>query len=409
MKNNKKLIFLFLGNFTIVLAGMGLFPVLPLYAAQFGATRTEAGLYLTIIYIAITVGSFVPGWLADRVPPRLLFMAVGTAGIPVLVLMGQVRTFWPLVLLTAVAWFCGGVGLALLSVFTGMVADEDKRGKSFSLMALATPLGALIGGAMVSWLLARHDFTVVFWVYGATWLVMPLIGVLALPRQTDSRAAAASGGSKPLPLPLGRTFYLLTVISLLAATAMNIGRFGTTVSMQLLDFSAGAVASTATVSGLVAIPLTFFIGGLSDRLGRKQFLALGYALSAVGVLLLITAVDLWHFWLAATLLLVSRTASDTVSAALATDLLEPAALARGLPLLNGLTRAGGIISFVGAGVAMDYLGVTRLYGLTAVLALVATGQLFFLRRFSAGSNFWQLRRLQKGTAVAQPGADVHPC
>jgi hypothetical protein len=31
--NNKQLSFLFLGNFTIVLAGMGLFPVLPLYAA----------------------------------------------------------------------------------------------------------------------------------------------------------------------------------------------------------------------------------------------------------------------------------------------------------------------------------------------------------------------------------------
>jgi len=98
------------------------------------------------------------------------------------------------------------------------------------------------------------------------------------------------------------------------------------------------------------------------------------------VLLLITASHLWQFWLAATLLLLSRSVGDAVSSALATDLLEPAALSQGLPLLGGLTRAGGIISFVGAGVAMDYLGVTQLYWLTAVLALAAAFQLFLLQR-----------------------------
>ncbi len=379
--NNKQLFYLILGNFTIVLAGMGLFPILPLYATEFGATRTQVGLYLTIIYIAITLGSFVPGWLADKVPPRWLFVAAGITGIPSLVLMGQVQTLWQLVALTAVLWFCGGVGLALISVFTGMVSNARQRGKSFSLLSLTTPLGALVGGTMVSWLLSWQGYVTLFWVYGAIWLVLPLIGLLALPKQ-QKRISNKAKAKRPQPkaAPLGKSFYLLTFISLLAATAMNVGRFGTSISMQLLAFSPGTVASTATVSGLVAIPVTFYIGALSDRLGRKQVLALGYSFSAVGVLLLITAGQLWQFWLAATLLLVSSSVSGAVSAALATDLLEPAALGRGLPLLNGLTRAGGIISFLGAGVAMDYLGVGRLYWFTAVLALAAAFQLFLLQR-----------------------------
>lgn len=382
MKNiNKQLFFLFWGNFTIVLAGMGLFPILPLYAAQFGATRTQTGLYLTIMYIAITLGSFVPGWLAGKVPPRGLFMAAGIAGIPSLVLMGQVQTFWQLVGLTAVLWFCGGVGLALIAVFTGMAANKQQRGKSFGLLSLTVPLGALAGGAMVAWLLSWHDYATLFWVYGTTWLALPLIGLLALPKQqNDTNSPTKEERPQQKTAPLGQTFYLLTFISLVAATAMNVGRFGTTVSMQLLSFSAESVASTATVSGLVAIPVTFYIGALSDRLGRKQILAAGYGLSAVGVLLLITAVHLWQFWLAATLILISRSVSDAVSSALATDLLEPAALSQGLPLLSGLTRAGGIISFVGAGVAMDYLGVMRLYWLTAALALAAAFQLILLQR-----------------------------
>jgi MFS family permease len=379
--NNKQLFFLFFGNFTIVLAGMGLFPILPLYATQFGATQTQVGLYLTLMYVAITLGSFVPGWLASQVPPHWLFVAAGVLGIPCMVLMGQVQSLWPLVGLTAVVWFCGGVGLALIAVFTGIMANKDRRGKSFSLLSLTSPLGSLVGGAMVAWLLTWRDYATLFWVYGAIWLALPLIGWLALPRQHSATAGATSvQRSQPKAAPLGQTFYLLTLISLLAATAINVGRFGTTVSMQLLAFSPGAVASTATVSGLVAIPVIFYIGMLSDRLGRKWMLAVAYSLSAVGVLSLITAVHLWQFWLAASLILVSRSVGDAVSAALATDLLEPAALNRGLPLLNGLTRAGGIISFVGAGLVMDYLGIMQLYWLTAILAIAATGQLLLLQR-----------------------------
>lgn len=379
MSNHKQLTFLFLGSFVILLAGMGLFPILPLVAMEYGATRTEAGLFLTILYVAITVGSFTPGWLAGWVSRRAQFSAAGLIGIVGLVLMGQVTTFWGLVGATAVAWFSGGVGLALISVFTALAAGEKRRGRSFGLMALATPLGSLLGGFFVGALLTWRDYATLFHAFAVIWLALPLIGIFGLPRQ-DSLRSAAAGPVRQARQPLGVTFYTLGLISLLAAVAVNVGRFGTTVSMQALDFSADAVASTAAISGLVTMPIVLSIGALSDRLGRKQFLALGYLLSAVAVAVLLTAVHLWQFWLAATLVLVSRSVSDSVSAALAADLLEPAAVARGLPLLNGLVRAGGIVSFVGAGWVMDGWGTWALYGITAVFALAAALQLFSLRR-----------------------------
>lgn len=248
---NKEQYFLFLGSFIILFAGMGLFPILPVYGAQFGASSTEAGLYLTIIYVALSAGSFLPGWLAGRVSGKTLFVAAGAAGIPALALMGQVTAFWPLVLLTTVVWFSGGINLALISVYTGQAAHEAERGKSFSLLVLATPLGALIGGV------------------------------------------------------------------------------------------------------------------------------------TVGVVILLTALHVWHFWVAATLLLVSRCVSEAVSSALVTDLLPPASLAKGLPWLNGVVRAGGIISFVGAGAVIDHFGVMALYGVTAALALMAIVQLGWLNGRSA--------------------------
>jgi MFS family permease len=380
MSNNKHLAVLFLGSFVILLAGMGLFPILPLVAGQYGATRTEAGLFLTILYVAITAGSFTPGWLAGRISRRAQFIAAGLIGIPGLALMGQVTTFWGLVGVTAVVWYSGGVGLALISVFTALAAGEKKRGRSFGLMSLATPLGSLVGGVFVSALLAWRDYATLFGAFAIIWLSLPLIGLFGLPAESNELRVATTGRRKQAKQPLGPTFYTLGLISLVAAVAVNVGRFGATVSMQTLGFSADAVASTAAISGLVTIPIVLSISTLSDQMGRKRFLALGYLLSAVAVAVLLTAVHLWHFWLAATLVLVSRSVSDSVSAALATDLLEPATVARGLPLLNGLNRAGGIVSFVSAGLVMDGLGTWALYGITAVLALAAAFQLAQLKR-----------------------------
>src|SRR6266496_2868342 len=43
---------------------MGLFPLLPLYAARFGATRTDIGVFYEVVYIASTAGVLGTGWLA---------------------------------------------------------------------------------------------------------------------------------------------------------------------------------------------------------------------------------------------------------------------------------------------------------------------------------------------------------
>jgi hypothetical protein len=86
--------------------------------------------------------------------------------------------------------------------------------------------------------------------------------------------------------------------------------------------------------------------------------------------------------------------------------LEPAALSRGLPLLNGLTRSGGIISFVGAGLVMDYLGIIQLYWLTAILALVATGQLLLLQHNSCQPL---LPRLAEAFLGRKPALGREPC
>lgn len=372
---NKLLLYLFFSSALVPFVGMGLLPILPLYAVQFGATPTAVGLYYALMYLASLMAVLLTDRLARWLTYKGAFIVAGTLGIPLTLLMGQVTTFWQLVLLTAALWFFGTVVMTLVSVLTGLLAVGGSRGRWFSLMAMVYPLGALLGGAAVGFLIGQYGYPLMFAVLGATWIVLPVIGLFGLKGQQVLRPATAAPERKSISTGSGQTFYLLLLTSLLSGAAVNVGRLGMPLSMQTLDFSATAVVSTATVSGLVTIPLVLLIGALSDRLGRKRFLMLAYSLAAVGVVLLATASELWHFWLAATLLLVSSSVKGAIASAFAADILTPEALTHSLPRLNAMDSVASIVIFAGTGYIVETLGAIALYGLAAVLATGAVLQL----------------------------------
>ncbi len=62
----RQLLYLFICDFAILFTGAGLFPLLPLYDAHFGATRTLSGMHLTLLYASITIGTLIAGALAKR-------------------------------------------------------------------------------------------------------------------------------------------------------------------------------------------------------------------------------------------------------------------------------------------------------------------------------------------------------
>jgi MFS family permease len=391
---NKQLFFLFASNLVVLFVGMGLFPLLPLYATQFGATRTVIGIYYAVMYAASVLGTMATGWLARRVPPRNLFIAAGALGVAALALLGQATALWQVVLFTAVIWFGGAITIPLVGVFTGLVADGDNRGKSFTMMYLAFPLGAVFGGTTVGQLVGWQGYPVMFAVLAAVWAILPVIGLLGLRDERFSRLTSSAGEKTEGSAPLGRTFYLLLVAFLLSAMAVNVGRLGTSLSMQNFNFSASAVSSTATVSGLVAIPVTILIGVLADRLGHRRLLTVGYVLAGGGALALVTATQLWQFWLAATLMLVAFVTNMSVASAFATSILEPRALSRGLPMINALDSVGSIASFAGAGFVMDTFGATPLFLTAAGLAVVAVVQLSQLGQGrSHGTTGFNIRKV----------------
>jgi MFS family permease len=380
---NQQFRYLFISNFVVLFTGMGLFPVLPLYATGLGATPTLVGFYFAIIFGANALGPAVVGRLSHRLSPRSLLVAAGWWGTVALALLGTATSLWPAIALTAVVWFAGGISLTVVSILVGQQTTAANRGRSFSLLAVASPLGSLFGSLIVGQMVARYGYAAAFFLLTAVWSVMPVIGLWRLPasspvQQPDKAAAALQSPIRSASRPVGRAFYLLLATCFMGALALNVGQLGTPLSMQALAFSPTAVASTGTVSGLLTIPVVLFIGALADRWGRERLMMTAYLLAAVGIGLLLAAAQLWHFWLAATLVMVAANASGAMAAALATDILPPTALSRGLPWIGVMGSGAGILSFAAAGLIIDQLGAAVLFTGGVVIAVTAVLQLHWL-------------------------------
>lgn len=364
---DQPLAYLFTSNFIVLFVGMGLFPILPLYATEFGATKTIVGLYFALMYISNALGSMLPAWLASRASLRSMFIVSSLVGLPALFLLARATALWQVVILTSLLWFSGGMVLALVGVFTGLYSEGRSRGKSFSLMSLPMPLGALIGGGVIGQLVAWQGYTTMFAILGFVWIGLPLIGFFVLKEKPASKIPSAAPQMVLNSPRFGQPFYLLLGLTLVSALAISASRLGTSLSMQSLNFSPSEIAGTATMSGLVTIPLTFMIGALSDSLGRDRLLLVSYLLASIGALTLVLATQLWQFWLAAILLLVALSSSGAMASALATDVLPSSSLTSGLSWLKGMNSIAGVISFAGAGLFLDNFGFLPLYLMAMIL------------------------------------------
>jgi MFS family permease len=376
----KQLRILFLINLILYFTGSSLYPLFPLFDAALGATPATIGLHLALISGSNAVGIALSGRLVARVAPKRLFIAASLLGILALLALVWANQLWQVVVATSLLWLSGGFVYALATLYGGLIAGDGNRGRSFGLLVLASPAGAVLGGLIVGGAIVRLGFSAAFLGLAVLWLAIPALVLLALP---DLRAAARDAGEQLTTAPrvkvaLGLPFYLMMGMAVLAAAAAGVGNISLNLSMQSLQFSPQAISTTTVVSGLVAIPVTFYIGGLSDRIGRRRVLLANFVMLAAVVIGLMRAGSLWHFWVGAAALMMAGLVTNSMTSALATDLLPRASLERGLPLLMSVMTMVGIPASLGSGYLMQLRGPAAAFAVAGALALGALGALALL-------------------------------
>jgi MFS family permease len=368
---NKQIVWLFLSSFAILFTGMGLFPILPLYAAKFNASNSAVGTYFSIMYVASTLAPLVTGWLIARFSTRVVFVIGALLGLPSLAMIGMAHNFSLMVFHTSMVWFSGGIVLTVVSILTGLHTDEDSRGKAYSLMGMVTPLASLIGGASVGWLVAYQGYQVMFVALAAIWVAVPLIGMMGLKEVSRPKTEVTHPAAQAATPRLGRKFAEVLVISFFGTMAINVSRLGSSLSMQSMNFSPEAVSSAMMVAGLVAIPVTLAVGSFSDRLGRRQFMVISYLLAMTGALILSNAVHLWQFWMASILLLLAFSISGAMNQAVTGEVVPQRSLGKALAWMGTAGAAASIVCFALGGIMFDLLGLPTVYLIAALMALLS--------------------------------------
>lgn len=283
MKNSFTLITLYIVAFVGFAGFSFLFPVIPLYAAELGATVAEVGVIVaTISYV--TAFLLIPfGMLSDRFGRQKLLVGG-------LVIFTLAPLLYPLANNPEqLIWFRAIHGLAaaaFLPTAIALVIDltpEAKRGEAIGWYTASLQLGLMAGPITGGFLTSQFGFDAAF--YGCSaisfiGLALAFSRLRAIAHRPESIPVEASSSWRWLGQPLAIAVLLATLL-----VAVGSGTIGSYIPLYGREFGmteadAGAIITAVYASSaLLRAP----VGRLADRIDRKILLIGGVALSAIAV------------------------------------------------------------------------------------------------------------------------------
>jgi len=256
-------------------------PLLPSYAADFGLSKSEAGV-LSAAYPAGTfVGALPAGWLAARAGTRPTVLV----GLSLMIVSSVAFAFAPSIAVLDSARFLQGIGGAAswagaLGWLIG-AAPRERRGELIGSAMGAAIVGALFGpvlGATAAALSPELVFSSVA-VLG--------LGLLAWAARTPAQPRAVDASVRHL-LRAARDPRVLTGMWLVTIPGLLFGTLAVLGSLRLDQLGAGAavIAGAYLFGAALEALVSPVVGRVSDRRGRLAPSLVGVAAAAVLMTLL---------------------------------------------------------------------------------------------------------------------------
>lgn len=370
-----------LGTALSLMGDATLYTVLPTHTADAGIALGAVGIMLGANR-AIRVLLNGPAGLAyDRSPRRRLFLPALFIGAISTLLYASARGFWPLLiarLLWGVAW--SGIWVGGATVILDVTTAQN-RGRWSGLYQTWFFLGAGLGSFGGGLLTDQVGYSATMYIGAAVTAVGGLAAWRLLPETRGAGLSARVLNAADLPpLPLRHNRPLLVAVTMRGLNRfITAGVVSATLGLLVQDWliESPLAIGAATVTGALMAGRTFVamgaaptVGALSDRTGSRWGVASGaMVLGAIGLALL-TQVGVIAIVAGIVLISIAMSGVQSLSTALAGDLVGEAQRGRAIGLLH---TAGDTGSAVGPPLAywlMPTVGVGGLYWACAGLFLL---------------------------------------
>lgn len=368
-----------------------IYPLLPVYLRQvLGASATSLGVIEGVAEGVNSLLKLISGWLADRRTRRrplvIVGYAISSAARPLIAL----TTAWQQVLLIRALDRTGkGIRGAPRDAMLARFATASSRGRIFGFHRAMDHTGAIVGPLIATIFLfffpgeyrtlflltaipGAAAVAMLFWVQEPDADIRSEAPVAQLHERSSrdrSRNVSRdieSQGRAPLP---GRLYAVLGII-LLFSLGNSADAF---LLLRLTDALGSATFIPLLWAGLhvVKASLSTWGGGLSDRLGRKRVIVMGWAIYALVYLGFATATSAVAFVAWFLFYGVYFALAEGAEKALVADLTPSTRHGAAFGLYNAALGAGTLAASVAFGFFYDRFGAPTAFGVGAALAAVA--------------------------------------
>jgi MFS family permease len=249
--------------------------------------------------------------------------------------------------------------------------DPSIRGKAFGFHRAADHAGGVVGPLIAFAVLTYHiaELRTVFWLAAIPGLLSVLVVVLAvrdIPRPATAPHAAGPDLRQPLGARFWRVLGVIFVFTLGNSTdaflLLRASQLGVPVALAPILWAAlHVVKSAASTPG----------GGLSDRIGRRPTLIMGWILYAAVYLGFARASVPWHAWALFAVYGVFFGLTEGSERALIADLVELERRGTAFGWYNLAIGLGALPASLMFGFVWDHAGAATAFVMGASLALVA--------------------------------------
>jgi MFS family permease len=382
--------------------------VVPLFLANvLAATPTVIGI---VEGLAESIAAFVKlgsGTLSDRIGRRTVLVATGYGTSVAAKALYLVATAWPVVLVARVGDRIGkGIRTAPRDALIADSTEPNARGRAFGLHRAMDTTGAVIGVALAAIIVGAtqgdaidleagtfHLLALAALVPGVLALVVIAVGVRDAPRRRPPRAADAPEAPFQLPSPEGErlagpvatrrhglptAFWIFVAASGLFTLGNSSDAF-VALRSQALGVSVRDLLVIVIAFNVVDAVVAWPVGALSDRIGRRRLLAIGwgmYAATYAGLALAGGAAAVLPLWL---LYGAYYGVNEAVGRALVADLAPPDLRATAYGIVNAVTGLAILPASIVAGVLWDGVGQAAPFWFGAACAVGGLLLLSFVR------------------------------